>query len=707
MTTPRRTTRSMSRELTPGPTVPDSATTHTKGKRPAAATKKSTAYGSLGQTKDSAVLATENSEDMAIDIIQSGVQSAGSRLIGVAQAGNDGGASLPGIEEEVEVEVREEVEVEAREEGRIVGTGGHVRDGGVVTGNGTPRGEGDSKSFGTEGPFAGVVGVDVTPKEQHVARLRTFSLLNDAFQTVLLKALLALSLVALLYLGLRGCRHKYCWPRSGVSDHNSFNETAPYTHVLPSSVSQRDWDRLSNEVSTHTTILNKFRNMAGELTKSETHRVNYFSRGLGAIVDPHLTSPTRKRTGTARHWLFGLATYELNTPSPAAALAPWDDIGDCWCAPPSGDGRAQLTVLLPRKIAPTDLVIEHIHRDATLDIGAAPKDIELWVQIHDFETRGRIQNAFLGGEDVGAIDQDWVRVGVWRYDIYGQDNIQTFSIPIALEDFQTAIDKASIRVRNNWGEQEAHLTVEHIQRDATLDIGAAPKEIELWVEIHDPETRNRIRDATFGGEDLGALDKNWIRVGIFHYDIYAQENIQTFSVPVALENFQVAIDKVSIRVRQNHLEAPAASQPPKAKVPKGLKVPQEPRVVKPAVPVIKQWRNFNTQRYIRYDLAQPSAPTGNNVDHYHLYINKDLPNTVSAILKIPTNGVRLDDLTVSRVLANVEKNVKFDHDGMIKARRIPLGRDAKIWVIVGGFRYNISAQGDVRTFNMPVALEGF
>ncbi|MCJ1318951.1 hypothetical protein MMC15_004283 [Xylographa vitiligo] len=198
-------------------------------------------------------------------------------------------------------------------------------------------------------------------------------------------------------------------------------------------------------------------------------RVNYFSRGLGASIDPHLTSPTRKLAIRKTSWL-GLSSYELRSPDPITALLPWSDVGDCWCAPPSG-GKAQLTVKLPRKIVPTDLVIEHIPKGATLDIGAAPKDVELWVQIDDPEARLRVIHAAMAvphlseetllaartlpvyGADT-ALDKSWVRIGRWQYDIHADNYMQSFAVPLELDHFQLAVDRVSVRVRNNWGEHD-------------------------------------------------------------------------------------------------------------------------------------------------------------------------------------------------------------------------------------------------------------
>ncbi|MCJ1252319.1 hypothetical protein MMC24_000124 [Lignoscripta atroalba] len=205
------------------------------------------------------------------------------------------------------------------------------------------------------------------------------------------------------------------------------------------------------------------------------HRVNYFSTGLGAVVDPYLTSPTkmiRRSLKTRLISSWNSITLRQSLP-PTEALGPWDDIGDCWCAPPSGgnsDGKSQLSVLLPREMIPTDLVVEHIHRDATLDIASAPKELELWVQILDEDIREAAGNAAFSRlpndyeeklwaaqkQDPfnKALDRTWLRIGKWRYDINSRHNVQSFHVAVRLEDFHASIRKVVVRVNSNWGNRD-------------------------------------------------------------------------------------------------------------------------------------------------------------------------------------------------------------------------------------------------------------
>lgn len=121
---------------------------------------------------------------------------------------------------------------------------------------------------------------------------------------------------------------------------------------------------------------------------------------------------------------------------------------------------------------------------------------------------------------------------------------------------------------------------------------------------------------------------------------------------------------------------------------------------KPAV----RYQKYVTEWYEVYDPTNPQ--TGEPVlgpfrsfgayDDYRLYTHGQIFN----LNEIPTSGVRIDDLTISRVInfnqadtgrlstlsaKTLNKNwpADFDREGMIRATRMPLGYAAKMWVNVG------------------------
>lgn len=204
----------------------------------------------------------------------------------------------------------------------------------------------------------------------------------------------------------------------------------------------------------------RFGAATGPVPAPPPRQVNFFSTGLGAVVDPYLSSPTKKREITfLQRGVISFFGLDLRKPlPPVAALEPWDDIGDCWCAPP-GRGKAQLAVLLPRTIYPTAITVEHIQPEATLDIAAAPKDMELWVQIPDEDTREAVANAafpLLGDviDPGNSIGPTYVRVGTWQYSIHVPNHVQTFTMAVDLEHFNAKVEKVVVRAATNWGGQD-------------------------------------------------------------------------------------------------------------------------------------------------------------------------------------------------------------------------------------------------------------
>ncbi|KAI4756283.1 hypothetical protein E4T52_11620 [Aureobasidium sp. EXF-3400] len=188
-------------------------------------------------------------------------------------------------------------------------------------------------------------------------------------------------------------------------------------------------------------------------TELRLHSVNFFSHTLGATVHPKYTSPTHPRQlGGLWQWVNrNLHDYQgRGHPSPFRVLTPWEEPSDCWCAAASDDkGKAQIGVIIPRAMNPTSITIEHMPSTGTLDIGAAPREFEVWVRSRASAEAFQSYNSDLGcGE---APESDLVCIGKASYDIHALNHVQNFD----LEDFGGAIglvDFAIIRVINNWGQ---------------------------------------------------------------------------------------------------------------------------------------------------------------------------------------------------------------------------------------------------------------
>ena len=293
------------------------------------------------------------------------------------------------------------------------------------------------------------------------------------------------------------------------------NTTANFPdHSIPfvsfPSVGTSDYNHLKSRIDD---LENVYRTLAFDNEYDKQQKVNYFSAGLGAVVNPYLTSPTKQIVNTLswKSWLiysaFGLSLPV--SPPPIEALGPWDDIGDCWCAPRNGDnsgGKLQLAVLLPRTIVPTDLVIEHIPKDATLDSGSAPRGIELWAQIDDPMKREAVTNAMfslLPYEETQpselerdadrfqanrALDQSWIRIGSWSYDLFARRHIQKFRVPIDLEHFGVKTNQVAVRVVSNWGDSD-HVCLYRLKLHGHLkEEDPKYRDSAPTTGMHDPDT---------------------------------------------------------------------------------------------------------------------------------------------------------------------------------------------------------------------------
>ena len=209
------------------------------------------------------------------------------------------------------------------------------------------------------------------------------------------------------------------------------------------------------------------------ITPKPKQQVNWFLPGYGAVIDPHLSSPiaTTECDTTNSFWLWNYFSPCVNKPLSQphmSALTAWEDPGaDRWCAPRSG-GKLQLTIELSRNVAPTELIVEYGAMDATPagGMGAAPKQIELWIQIEDDKMRAiigdvisRMHSHLLKESSpqdktlspAQALGDDWVPIGRWAYNIYEHDNVQSFRVPISLHAYGIHTAKVAVRVNSNWG----------------------------------------------------------------------------------------------------------------------------------------------------------------------------------------------------------------------------------------------------------------
>lgn len=286
-----------------------------------------------------------------------------------------------------------------------------------------------------------------------------------------------------------------------------------------------DMSSLSSEMSSVRSEHSKYRNAAPTYItdpgshRNPVHHVNFLALSTGTLIDPFNTSPSY---GTRAHWAmrpwnwvksFTPIYAELRTPQPPrAALSAWEDAGDCWCSPIQNG--TQLSVLLGHRIVPESLVVEHIPAGASLDIKAAPREIEVWAQYELSTARPPIEEptpqatgilprfwalAPSGGplpplpteppssrdqsigslglsglgslhdllmESIGRSDPkehpsaysddprlgpNYYRIGKMKYDIHSDEHTQSFPIQTVIDIQGIRVNRIVFRVASNWG----------------------------------------------------------------------------------------------------------------------------------------------------------------------------------------------------------------------------------------------------------------
>jgi Sad1 / UNC-like C-terminal len=192
-------------------------------------------------------------------------------------------------------------------------------------------------------------------------------------------------------------------------------------------------------------------------------RPNHFSFGLGAVVNPSVTSPTYAFAKERAWWpkrliLWGVG-YGMPVPNPPAeALRKWDEAGDCWCSPAKGNGAGvQLGVLMANDLFPKEVVIEHIPKSATLDSASAPHEMELLAHIDGFNAQGivgELSDKMFPDTYESHLSKDWILIGTWRYDMEDTHHVQHFYPQLDLQSLGVSTRQLVVRAKSNQGDSD-------------------------------------------------------------------------------------------------------------------------------------------------------------------------------------------------------------------------------------------------------------
>ena len=190
------------------------------------------------------------------------------------------------------------------------------------------------------------------------------------------------------------------------------------------------------------------------------HTVNWFSVGIGARIDPYLTSATKTLGGKS---ILGAIYDTINplavTPNPPiTALLKWDEATECWCGTPDSKGYVQLGVITHDFFYPEEITIEHIPRAATLRPDAAPKDYEVWIDLGTEERATALRKEWEGdsyvaekggcGEPPG---KTFFCAGKSNYDIGYKNHVQPYHLWTFAAHDKMATNKVVVRSVSNHG----------------------------------------------------------------------------------------------------------------------------------------------------------------------------------------------------------------------------------------------------------------
>ena len=197
-------------------------------------------------------------------------------------------------------------------------------------------------------------------------------------------------------------------------------------------------------------------------TYDAMHSINWFSPKMGAVIVPRQTSPTAKLPYEVadRGW-FASSLKRFAAP-PVAALMPWEETGDCWCAAKTeAMGKLQLAVITERKIMPHQLIIEHIPTDAQLDRHCAPKYFQLWAEMYDKEEAEeakdrihRFNDQYYGCSDESSPpSESSICIAQGTYNRDAENWVQSYRMLFYTHHEESKVEtgKFYFRVTENWG----------------------------------------------------------------------------------------------------------------------------------------------------------------------------------------------------------------------------------------------------------------
>lgn len=195
-------------------------------------------------------------------------------------------------------------------------------------------------------------------------------------------------------------------------------------------------------------------------------RVNYFNVRSGAVFEAGISSPTFK----FKYPRFGTPQWVAERPwlakDPSAIMHAWEDDGDCWCAGGTWDSkrgrpRPADIFLGIQPITPQVLWMEHINPLETVDDGSMPRDVEVWIEVEEYNQRKHMREwsiATFPHTDINEKlwDENFIKVIEFEFknQTAGRPAEKAVKFPSQLAQFGVVTERVLIRATSNYGARD-------------------------------------------------------------------------------------------------------------------------------------------------------------------------------------------------------------------------------------------------------------
>ena len=154
-----------------------------------------------------------------------------------------------------------------------------------------------------------------------------------------------------------------------------------------------------------------------------------------------------------------LRIKQIISKGPTTALAPWHDVGDCWCAATADEGDyVRLHVPTHEYIYPTEVIVEHFPSAGTRDPGTAPRNLELWADFSGMKIEERERLEIPKMQESNVLDAQFAQLGVMQYDASPDvSHVQTFRLNVNQRELLHYAKTFVLRVTSTYGADNACL----------------------------------------------------------------------------------------------------------------------------------------------------------------------------------------------------------------------------------------------------------